>query len=165
MKKNKKAKEIKKDFLLYVYAVCDCNFDSNNNPIITPNCKYYTLTYTKEDCEEYIDCKLYDDNEEHYQQWCNLRNLNSYEENSWNEYYNTVLYDKNPYAIIKMQIMFSDLLAMVRLFEGCHPIGCSFDKKLELMYYNEDIINLINDNYNNEEENIDKILNSKNIVQ
>ena len=135
-----KIKEIKKDFPLYIYAVADCESNMNHEAIITPGTRFYTVSYNLEDCNEYIECKLYDDNESHYLQWCALRNLQPQDTYSWDKYFDTVLYDNIPYKVIKMQVFFSDLLALVRLFEHCQPIGCSFDREVEKLYYKENSI-------------------------
>lgn len=132
-----KIKDIKKDFYLYIYAVADCEININHEAIITPGTRFYTISYNVEDCNEYIENKLYDDNESHYIQWCALRNISPQSPESWDTYFDVVLYDNIPYKVVKMPVSFTDLLALVRLFEHCIPIGCSFDREVEKLYYKE----------------------------
>ena len=135
MKKKLKSKDVKKDFLFNLYAVVDNQHFDLSQPInLTTIPKFYTVSYNKQNCDEYINCKEIDDNEEHYQQWCQLRNYNSELEEVWEEYRNTVL-KESIYSIIVFHVYFSDILGLVRILEQCKPVGCSFDREIEYTYW------------------------------
>ena len=48
------------------------------------------------------------------------------------EYKKIVLENKNPYTIVKLFYSLKNISCVLRLFNGCMPIGCSYDTKLEV---------------------------------
>ena len=86
------------------------------------------VTVTAEQANEYIDRRLFIEKFNHYNNWCELRDLKPDDANSW------VRYRKNlstSYFYEEHEIECNAIASLFRLFYGCTPIGCSFDTLLE----------------------------------
>ena len=108
------------------YLVID---QSQNNQILT-------ITSTKKQAIEYgyqfLKIKHYD----HYSKWCELKELNPESENAWFRYFVNVLTieEKSKYAVAKRVYTLETVAAIMRMFGGCTPLGCSFDSETEYIY-------------------------------
>lgn len=131
--------------------------------------EFLTLTTTPDECWEYIDMLEYEDHRDHYIAWCEQRNLNPKDDNSWEAYQEIVLGDNCDYAIFEMQITWEDVIAFLRMFQGCVPLGCSFDRVIEKVYFASQVKEMFNkklkDKDDLDEKLKDKKVNPEDIVQ
>lgn len=126
--------------------------------------KYLTLTTTPEECLEFIDTLEYEDHREHYIAWCEQRNLNFKEDESWRMYQEIVLGDTCDYAIFELKITWEDVIAFLRMFQGCVPLGCSFDRTIEKVYFASQIKKMFNDKLKEDKkDDLDDLLKTKEI--
>ena len=92
---------------------------------------------TKKEAEEYINTVLYIKNMEHFDSWCYFNHIpDSEKQNAWLKYYNTVLdkEQKSKYWYQEMYYTKSEVAAIVRMFCGCKPLGCSYELPEESTY-------------------------------
>lgn len=117
-----------KDKKIKLYFVEDVNnlFLDENQTTINVLC----VTKNKDEALEYINKKIYEDNYNHFGMWCNLNNV-KVSQDAWKTYYKTVLQNENPYIAVTVNIDYSMISSIFRIFYGCKPIGCSFDTLLE----------------------------------
>ena len=100
------------------------------------NNKILTITATKKEAIEFgyrfLKVKHYD----HYNRWCELKNLNPDSDNAWARYFMNVLTmeEKIQYAVAKRIYELNNVAAIMRMFAGCFPLGCSFDTPTEYSY-------------------------------
>lgn len=97
-----------------------------------------TLCLHKDEAKEYAHTLLREKYLYHFQPWC-IRNgydMDSYY--AWNIYFNESVpdYEKDDYVIKKISYKYENVAAMLRMFGGCQPIGCSFDSEAEVDYAN-----------------------------
>lgn len=111
---------------IYLYAVYKT----------TDRDRFLTITVTKDEAEEYIIALLKNNNLNHYNSWCELQGLNPCCFESWRIYFDTCITDeeKSEYLICRICYALKDLIAMIRMFGGCEPIGCSFESPAEFEY-------------------------------
>ena len=81
---------------------------------------------------KYLRLKHFD----HFKMWCELRSLSIDSEAAWATYFTKVLTyeEKAGYAIAKQTYKLNNLAAVLRMFGGCFPLGCSFDTETEYLY-------------------------------
>ena len=95
-----------------------------------------TITSTKKEAIEYgyqfLKIKHYD----HYNRWCELKGFSPSSEQAWFRYFMNVLTieEKSQYAVAKRKYTVDTLAAIMRMFGGCTPLGCSFDTETEYIY-------------------------------
>lgn len=100
--------------------------------------RFLTLTCNKKDavdfCYKFLRIKKFN----HFKLWCDLRNLNTADNSSWDLYYNQCVTpeEKRNYIIRKIVYKFNDVAAILRMFGGCMPVGCSYETKSEYEYLN-----------------------------
>ena len=98
-----------------------------------------TLTETKDQAMEfgykYLRMKHFD----HFKMWCELRNLDVTDIESWDSYFVTVLpyEEKAKYVIIKKIYTHDEMAAFMRMFLRCAPIGCDYENDQELLYFQQ----------------------------
>lgn len=92
--------------------------------------RFFTITDNKKDCELYINKKLKIDYIEHFKMWCDLREI-PMNDDSWSKYVMTDFVDKRKYVIRRMKYKVKDLASILRLSNGCIPIGCGYESKEE----------------------------------
>lgn len=170
-----KDKEIKvkklKNKLISLYTVITAeDYENLNNNINESPGKFLTITTSYEECEEYIYAREIADHIEHYTMWCNQRELDMKDDTSWELYREKVIGDNSDYMIFQMKLYWEDIIAFMRMFQGCYPIGCSYDRVVERLYFKEQLkdfmekeASLDDDNY--EEYFMKKKENPKNIIQ
>lgn len=94
----------------------------------------YTITASQEEANEYVNKKLQLDNKDHFKSWCELRNLDINGADTWNSYVGEVLLPNTPvplFAISKVIYRVEDMAGLLRLFNRCKAIGCSYDNEVE----------------------------------
>lgn len=99
--------------------------------------KIYTLTTTKKEAEEYINKRLFLENQEDFDSWCFYHKVPENERDSyWPQYFNKRLSPekKLQYTYFKAYYTLDEVCSMIRMFCGCQPIGCSYDTDYENLY-------------------------------
>lgn len=130
--KGKKRKKIALYVLSNVYEL-----DENNIP---HNMIVYTVTSTLKDCQEYLDMLLYAKHISHYNLWCELYEYDAQSEITWNEYKGTVLIEElNDYMIFRSYYTLDKIATIMRMFNHCQPLGCSFENDVEFKYFVENL--------------------------
>ena len=112
---------------LYVYVTIKKN-DPNT---------FLCVTLFQEQALEYAMKLLRLNHDEHFRQWCAVRNYNVEDSKSWDEYYVNVVTDeeKKEIGVMKIYYPYSNITAMIRMLCGCNLLGCSFDTDAEKTYY------------------------------
>ena len=169
---NKKLKVIKtkklKDKLINLFAVVTKeDFEAIKSKGLQVPHKFLTIVTTTEECLEYIDMLEYEDHYEHYISWCDQRGLNPEEEYSWEAYREIVLGDDCDYAMFEIKLVWEDILAFLRMFQGCVPLGCSFDRIIETVYFSSQVKKMFKNKLNKsedlDEDDLDSFLKGKEI--
>lgn len=113
-------KKNKKVTFFVVQSIDDCN-------------AFLTIVCDKKDAIEFILKLLKLEKLNHFQAWCNLRNLDPSSDAAWSLYFNTCVpkEDKMKYVIRKIYYKLNDVGAILRMFGGCSPLGCKFDTPQE----------------------------------
>ena len=98
--------------------------------------KFLCITNNKEEAIEYVIQYFKLLKFEHFKMWCDCRNFNPADDLVWFKYYNEVISkeEKNDYEVHKIGYTLNNLSAILRMFSGCFPIGCSFDTPTEYEY-------------------------------
>ena len=111
----------------------------------------YTVTPTEEGCYEYINRFLLDKYGEHFNNW---RMFHSEPEYDWNYYVQEVLLGimDEDFYIVAFYADVSAIALAYRVYEGCMPLGCSYEFQIEQIAYK---CYLDDKKKENEEENID----------
>lgn len=124
-------KYLKKKILLYAVlnaSITSDNFSEDNILSYAPTLK---------DANEYVSRRVFYDCKEHYIIWCQFRNLDDRDENSWRQYYATLSdEEKGKYYIAKLKYSIDDIALLFRLFNECIPVGASYEKPIEIQNYN-----------------------------
>ena len=118
---------------IYLYLV----FEKDNQDSLV------TILDDKKQISEYINRRILIDNYEHYLMWCDLRKLDF--KNSENEllYINTLLdsneevLSKYTYIVKKVYYKRDKIASILRMFNKCVPLGCSYENAFELPYIKE----------------------------
>ena len=102
-----------------------------------------TVLTDKKQIDEFIDRMIIVDNWAHFKMWCNLRKLDY--KNLENQYaYIDNYIAANPeeaesnYTFIVRKTLYTKeaLASILRMFNGCVPIGCSYENPVEVTYAN-----------------------------
>lgn len=115
-----------KKMLLYVVSL-------RSNPS-----KFLSFTVTKKQAIEYGNSFLKLTHLDHFTSWCELKELNPDLEDSWNIYYLECISkeEKQDVVIHKIYYKWNDIVAIMRMFGGCVPLGNSFNTQSEYSYLN-----------------------------
>lgn len=99
--------------------------------------RFLTISDDKTDVYEYAMLLLKLQHQDHFESWCQLRQIEKPDLNAWLRYYATSIdaEEKEDLQVIKVSYHKKDVIAMLRMFGNCFPIGCSFDTELERRYY------------------------------
>lgn len=100
------------------------------------NKNFLTITQSRYEALEYANRLLQIEVFEHYSLWCKSRNYDPADMSIWYIYFNDCLNEeqKQRYKIIKIKVFKKDLIAIMRMFGNCVPLGCSFDTPAEYEY-------------------------------
>lgn len=108
--------------------------------------RFYCITSTKEDAEEYVEAITRAENLQHFLSWCELHDKKS--ETAWEEYSRVVIGPYRKYGIIKMQYKVKDIASLFRMYNKCVPLGCSFEDSMELPCFIEGLPQELKDKLN-----------------
>jgi hypothetical protein len=101
---------------------------------------FYTITETQKQSEEYINRRLYLENKEHFTRWCELRELDYKDNNSWELYAkSTGNIPFNKFVISKVTYKLSDVASLFRMFNGCIPIGTTYEDSTEVIQFMQNL--------------------------
>ena len=91
--------------------------------------QFITITSKMEGCLEHLKLLFRYNNSEHYTCWCNNNDFEVDTKESIDKYFNTCVSEssKAEYVILPMEFRWSDIVAIMRMFAGCVPLGASFD--------------------------------------
>lgn len=112
-----------------------------------------TVVSSKKQINEFIDRMIIVDNWEHYMLWCDLKSIDYKDVSNHKKYIDNYIIT-NPeevnskYSFVIQKVIYTkDLFASIlRMFNGCTPIGCSYENTCELTYITELYSKLIKDN-------------------
>ena len=139
-KKDKKKNPVKETIKYRLYGVLPAKYLDKNGKLsekASLSGRFLTLSDKEDDCLEYIYIKEVQEHAEHFYLWCESRKLDPMDTSNWKAYRDITLGNTCDYRIIPFDISWEDLLAMIRMFQCCKPIGCSYERTLEVMYYND----------------------------
>lgn len=102
-----------------------------------------TVLANEKQINEFIDKMILVDNWEHFKMWCNLRKLDYKNINSQYYYIDNYI-ETNPeevrskYTFIVKKTLYTKeaLSSILRMFNGCVPVGCSYESPVEVTYAN-----------------------------
>ena len=102
-----------------------------------------TVLANEKQINEFIDKMILVDNWDHFKMWCNLRKLDYKNVNSQYSYIDNYI-ETNPeeteskYTFIVKKTFYTReaLSSILRMFNGCVPIGCSYENPVEITYAN-----------------------------
>ena len=102
-----------------------------------------TVLANEKQINEFIDNMILVDNWDHFKMWCNLRKLDYMNVNSQHSYIDNYI-EANPeeaeskYTFIVKKTYYTKetLSSILRMFNGCVPIGCSYENPVEVAYAN-----------------------------
>ena len=102
-----------------------------------------TVLADKKQIDEFIDRMIIVDNWDDYKLWCNLRNLDYKNLESYYSYIDNYI-ATNPeeveskYTFIVTKTFYTKeaLSSILRMFNGCVPLGCSYESPVEITYAN-----------------------------
>lgn len=101
--------------------------------------RFLTVSDNKNDCVKYINKKLLIDNKEHFTAWCNLRGLNPSDNSSWVKYANITNLDTSRYAVRKLKYNAKAMAMILRMLNGCVPLGCGYESREEYALFLESL--------------------------
>lgn len=98
---------------------------------------FITFCIDEDQCREYLMYLLTWQRFEHYKNWCDICEIDYMKKSSREYYYSTVISDddKNGYAILPLTFLQKDILAIIRMFSNCVPLGASFELPEELIKF------------------------------
>lgn len=102
-----------------------------------------TVLPDKKQINEFIDRMIIVDNWDHFKMWCSLRKLDYKDPENQSSYIDSYV-AANPdeaesrYTFIVRKTFYTKeaLSAILRMFNGCVPIGCSYESPIEVTYAN-----------------------------
>lgn len=118
-----------------LFAVVSKDCVVNGQCDLTKDNKFYTITDCWADCDEYIYAKEIADHMEHFLMWCEQRKANPNDDTIWEVYRQTVIGDNCDYGIVSFNVSWKDMMGFLRMFQGCYPLGCSFDRQAEKVFF------------------------------
>ena len=120
----------KKVYLYLVYK------NEDDNSLVTVLEKEYQI-------DEFIHRNILIHNYKHFKAWCDLRKMDYTKIESENAYINNFLntateedLKKYTYVIKKAYYTKTALASILRMFNGCFPLGCSYETEVEVDYAN-----------------------------
>lgn len=101
----------------------------------SPN-NFLTIVSSKNDAREYAQLYIKLKHIDHFISWSEARDLNPDDLEVWNQYFEKCISpeEKDEYRVVKIYYKKQNILAMLRMFCNCAPLGCSFDTKVEYDY-------------------------------
>ena len=101
--------------------------------------KFLTITTTRKDAIEYANALLKNLHLEHFTLWCNVRNYVVDDPSAWLEYLINCINQEElkEYKVVKIYTNKANMAVIMRLFNGCVPLGCDFESDLEIKVYDK----------------------------
>lgn len=99
--------------------------------------KIFTITGRRRDCEEYIDRKLMCEHYAHFSSWCSLHGK-APDLGGWKAYIGAGVLSEaelGKYSILKLRYGPDDLAYVLRIMNGCMPLGCKYEKENEYEHF------------------------------
>lgn len=95
--------------------------------------KFLSITLSKAEAIEYAHTMLKFAHKPHFQAWCALRDYDWTTLSAWEQYFIECIdyEEKAEYSITNITYKLKDIAAIMRMFGGCSPIGCSFETPVE----------------------------------
>lgn len=95
--------------------------------------RFLCIGLSKDNVNEYAHNLLKFAHKPHFQAWCALRDYDYMDIRSWERYFLECIDDeeKSEYIISNVTYKLKDIVAIMRMFGGCQPIGCSFETQVE----------------------------------
>jgi hypothetical protein len=101
---------------------------------------FYTITETQKQSEEYVNRRLYLENKEHFTRWCELRELDYKDNNNWELYAkSTENIPFHKFSISKVTYKLNDVATIFRMFNGCIPIGTTYEDSTEVIQFMQNL--------------------------
>lgn len=99
--------------------------------------KFLTISENRLDAYEYAMAFMRLQHQNHFDTWCELRQLDKDDINNWLQYYDMCIEDdeKNNFQVVKVRYNVKDVVTILRMFGNCFPLGCSFDTEIEKEYF------------------------------
>ena len=99
--------------------------------------KFLTITKDANGALEYSMLVLKLKHLDHFLMWCDARQLDKGDIKNWLNYYENCVpnSDKEEFKIVRVTYELDNVLAILRMFGNCFPIGCSFDTEVERTYF------------------------------
>lgn len=100
--------------------------------------KFLTITKNLKEASEYAMLITKLQHHDHFNMWCTFRELDVSDIKNWLDYYENCVTDdeKDELQIIKVKYDLENILAILRMFGSCFPLGCSFETDVERTYFN-----------------------------
>lgn len=114
--------------MITLYAVM---YDHPEDPNLRYKC--LTVSHRRKDCDAYLNRRLMMDNFSHFSAWCGLRGIKA-DDAGWQRYVDAgVLSDGelSKYCVSKLRYRKGDIASLFRMYNGCIPLGCGFEKDEE----------------------------------
>ena len=125
-----------KDFTFYVVS----NSTSKPNDL-TFAFNVCTVVTSKAQAEDFIISRSIMKHIDHYQQWAEIHHKNILDPATKKEYARKVLpsllTEEDKYTIGKMKYKIEGLAAVLRMFNGCTPVGASYETPAEILYFGD----------------------------
>jgi hypothetical protein len=116
------------------------NIPFDGNDVDLSSLKFFTITNKKEHCEEYVNRRLFLEHKEHFMSWCGLRELDYKDTKSWELYAkSTGSIPFGKYVISKIKYKLDDVATIFRMFNGCVPIGTTYEDKMEVIQFMQNL--------------------------
>jgi hypothetical protein len=129
----------KKPKIIELFVVTN-NIPFDGNDVDLSSLKFFTITDKKEHCEEYVNRRLFLEHKEHFVSWCGLRELDYKDTSSWELYIkstNNIPFGK--YVISKIKYKLDDVATIFRMFNGCVPIGTTYEDRMEVIQFMQNL--------------------------
>lgn len=93
---------------------------------------FASIVNSRQEVYEYISRRVFLENQEHYKLWCETSHLPYEDEKTWLRYsaVRSELYKK--FVINRISYTKKDLAVILRIFNGCIPVGASYEHDLEV---------------------------------
>lgn len=103
-----------------------------------------SIVCSKDEAREYILNKTILANFEHYSRWCELKELNPKSFETKAKYIQVVQPESETYKVKKILFTQSGLASILRMFNGCIPVGAKYETGEEILYIEEMYKNYLN---------------------
>lgn len=96
----------------------------------------YSIVNTLKEAAEFMIRLSVANSGEHYLSWCGIHDLEPSNQTAINLYFHDVVEDKDAFSALAIKYDLSKIAAILRIFNRCVPLGCSYDLDIEHITYN-----------------------------